>query len=80
MRGDASELPDADGAVPPNYLLLAREWRTVAEYAAARRAVGMCRAGPEATGIRSWCCPVSGRRGVDAVPAPGAAQARVPRV
>jgi pimeloyl-ACP methyl ester carboxylesterase len=34
-----SELPDAYAAMPPDYRLLAREWRTGAEYVAARRAV-----------------------------------------
>jgi hypothetical protein len=38
-RREGSELPDADAAMPPGYWLLAREWRTVAEYVAARRAV-----------------------------------------
>jgi thioesterase domain-containing protein len=36
MRDNRSELPDAEAAAPPDYWLLAREWRTVAEYAAAR--------------------------------------------
>jgi hypothetical protein len=36
---DAGELPDADSAASPGYGLLVREWRTVAEYAAARRAL-----------------------------------------
>jgi alpha-beta hydrolase superfamily lysophospholipase len=34
-----AELPDADAALPPAYGLLAREWRTVGEYVAARRAI-----------------------------------------
>ncbi|OBK70912.1 hypothetical protein A5651_20135 [Mycobacterium sp. 1274761.0] len=39
MRRAASDLPDADAAAPPSYGLLAREWRTMAEFAAARRAI-----------------------------------------
>src|SRR3954471_20160585 len=39
MRDDGSELPDAGAAAPPDYRLLAMEWRTVAEYVAARRSV-----------------------------------------
>jgi thioesterase domain-containing protein len=35
----SGELPDADAALPPGVGLLAREWRTVAEYGAARRVV-----------------------------------------
>jgi thioesterase domain-containing protein len=37
MRHDGSDLPDADTAAPPDVWLLGREWRTVAEYVAARR-------------------------------------------
>jgi thioesterase domain-containing protein len=37
MRGDGTELPDAATAAPPDYRLLAQEWRTVAEYLSARR-------------------------------------------
>ncbi len=37
---DGSALPDAEAAAPPSYGLLAREWRTVAEYVAARRSIG----------------------------------------
>ena len=33
------ELPDADAAAAPTYWLLAREWRTVGEYVAARRSL-----------------------------------------
>src|SRR6478609_6521863 len=36
---DGSALPDAEAAAPPTYGLLAREWRTVAEYVAARRSI-----------------------------------------
>jgi thioesterase domain-containing protein len=39
MRDDRNQLPDAEAALPPDYWLLAREWRTVAEYVAARRSV-----------------------------------------
>jgi len=37
MRDDRDQLPDAAAALPPDYWLLAREWRTVGEYVAARR-------------------------------------------
>jgi thioesterase domain-containing protein len=39
MRDDRNQLPDAEAALPPDYWLLAGEWRTVGEYVAARRSV-----------------------------------------
>jgi pimeloyl-ACP methyl ester carboxylesterase len=50
MRREDSELPDADAAIPPGYRLLAREGRTVAEYVAARRALGSLSSWPQGDG------------------------------
>jgi pimeloyl-ACP methyl ester carboxylesterase len=50
MRDDRHEVPDADTAVPPAYWLLAREWRTVGEYVAARRSVGQISRWPRGDG------------------------------
>jgi thioesterase domain-containing protein len=50
MGGDAGELPDADAAPTPGYWLLAREWRTVGEYAAARRALRSMSSWPRGDG------------------------------
>jgi thioesterase domain-containing protein len=50
MRRDDGALPDADAAVPPGYWMLAREWRTVGEYAAARRAAGQMSRWPRGDG------------------------------
>ncbi|MFG1930020.1 esterase/lipase family protein [Mycobacterium sp. NPDC048908] len=50
MHQDGGELPDADAALPPDYRLLAREWRTVGEYVAARRSVRQISAWPVGDG------------------------------
>ncbi len=50
MRDDRGELPDAEAAVPPGYGLLAREWRTVGEYVAARRSAGQMSQWPRGDG------------------------------
>jgi pimeloyl-ACP methyl ester carboxylesterase len=50
MRGEDSELPDADAAVPPGYWLLAREWRTAAEYVGARRGLRSISSWPQGDG------------------------------
>jgi thioesterase domain-containing protein len=50
MRDGHSELPDADAALPPDYRLLAGEWRTVGEYVAARRALSQMSRWPRGDG------------------------------
>jgi pimeloyl-ACP methyl ester carboxylesterase len=50
MRRDGSDLPDADAAAAPGYLLLAREWRTVAEYVAARLSANEMSSWPQGDG------------------------------
>jgi dienelactone hydrolase len=50
MRDGHSELPDADAALPPDYRLLAGEWRTVGEYVAARRALSQMSSWPRGDG------------------------------
>jgi dienelactone hydrolase len=50
MRDDHSELPDADAALPPDFRLLAAEWRTVGEYVAARRALNRMSRWPRGDG------------------------------
>jgi pimeloyl-ACP methyl ester carboxylesterase len=50
MRHDGTELPDADVAAPPDFTLLAREWRTVAEYVGARRAARQMSRWPQGDG------------------------------
>lgn len=50
MRYDGTDLPDADTALPPDYRLLAKEWRTVGEYLAARRSVHQISAWPAGDG------------------------------
>jgi pimeloyl-ACP methyl ester carboxylesterase len=50
MHDHDSALPEADAAAPPDYRLLAREWRTVAEYAAARRAASQMSRWPRGDG------------------------------
>jgi pimeloyl-ACP methyl ester carboxylesterase len=50
MLHDGSELPDADAALPPGYRMLAREWRTVGEYVAARRSAGQLSDSPRGDG------------------------------
>jgi pimeloyl-ACP methyl ester carboxylesterase len=47
---DSADLPDADAAAPPSYRLLAREWRTVAEYGAARRSISQMSRWPRGDG------------------------------
>jgi alpha-beta hydrolase superfamily lysophospholipase len=50
MPEDHGELPDADAALPPGYLLLAGEWRTVGEFVAARRAASQMSSWPRGDG------------------------------
>jgi thioesterase domain-containing protein len=50
MPQDHGELADADAALPPDYRLLAGEWRTVGEYVAARRAVSQIARWPRGDG------------------------------
>jgi pimeloyl-ACP methyl ester carboxylesterase len=50
MRDDRDQLPDAEAALPPDYWLLAREWRTVGEFVAARRAVSQMAHWPRGDG------------------------------
>jgi len=50
IRREDSELPNAHAAMPPGYWQLAREWRTVAEYVAASRAVKNVSGWPQGDG------------------------------
>src|SRR3954452_19908865 len=47
---NSAALPDAEGAAPPSYRLLAREWRTIAASGAARRSIGQMSRWPRGDG------------------------------
>src|SRR3954463_14624247 len=47
---NSAALPDAEAAAPPSYRLLAAEWRTIAEYGAARRSISQMSRWPRGDG------------------------------
>jgi pimeloyl-ACP methyl ester carboxylesterase len=47
---NSAALPDAEAAAPPSYRLLAREWRTIAEYGSARRSISQMSRWPRGDG------------------------------